>query len=262
MTHGLDACPVQRQPPDRRIRGPPLCILTASHLCYKANLLIGRLGVRPHALELTSFPGARRAVPELASEASTPRPDARLRRNRKAEWVAAAVRECRLSVDDLIWPIFLIEGTGARQRSPPCRWSSASPSTRPFAKRSARRGAGIPPWSFPISTRPARAHGSQALNAKNLFARRCGPSRPPCPRSDRHRRCARPYTSHGHDGLLGDGVVLNDESVAVLVQHALVQAAAGADIIAPSDMMDGALARFGMPLTGPATSTCRSCLCG
>jgi porphobilinogen synthase len=94
------------------------------------------------------------------------------------------------------------------------------------------------PYTEPDSLRDE--HGSEALNPDNLVCQRCAPSRRNFPRS----ACSAtwrsiPITSHGHDGLIEDGRILNDETVAVLVRQALVQAEAGCDIIAPSDMMDG-----------------------
>src|SRR5216683_2877666 len=121
----------------------------------------------------------------------------RPRRNRKAEWARRLVRENVLTSDDLIWPLFVIDGDNKRA------------------------GVGSMPGVERLSLDQAVRDAERAVKL-NI----------PCLALD-------PFTSHGHDGLIEDGRILNDETVAVLVRQALVQAEAGCDIIAPSDMMDG-----------------------
>ena len=167
----------------------------------------------------------------------------RPRRNRKAEWARRLVRENVLTTDDLIWPLFVVDGHNTAHRR--------------------RLDAG----RRPAQRRSGGARGRARGEARTSPASRCFPTPSPrCATSTVPRRSTPtiwsaqsvraikkefpglgvlcdvaldPFTSHGHDGLIEDGRILNDETVAVLVRQALVQAEAGCDIIAPSDMMDG-----------------------
>src|SRR4051794_30306093 len=166
----------------------------------------------------------------------------RLRRNRRADWARRMVREHQLSVDDLIWPIFVMDGKNARQ--PVASMPGVERLSVDQVAREAARAAElkIPCIALFPYTDPALRdeHGSEALNADNLVCQAIRAIKQETP--DVGVLCdvaLDPYTSHGHDGLLRDGEILNDETVAVLVRQALVQAEAGCDIIAPSDMMDG-----------------------
>src|SRR6478672_3537056 len=137
----------------------------------------------------------------------------RPRRNRKAEWARRMVRENVLTTDDLIWPLFVMDGDNKRT---------------PIASM-----PGVERLSVDQVAR-------EAVNPENLVCRAIRAIKKEVP--DIGILCdvaLDPFTSHGHDGLIRDGVILNDETVAVLVRQALVQAEAGCDIIAPSDMMDG-----------------------
>jgi porphobilinogen synthase len=167
---------------------------------------------------------------------------ARPRRNRKAEWARRMVRENVLTTDDLIWPLFLVDGT--KQRIPVASMPGVERLTIDEAVRDAERAAklDIPCLALFPYTDPKRrdADGSEALNPDNLVCRAIRAIKKEVP--DVGVLCdvaLDPYTSHGHDGLVRDGTIVNDETVAVLVQQALVEAEAGCDIIAPSDMMDG-----------------------
>ncbi len=166
----------------------------------------------------------------------------RMRRNRRAEWARRMVREHVLTTDDLIWPLFVMDGDNARQPVP------SMPGVERLSVdqvvREAERAAKltIPCIALFPYTDPALRDdtGSEALNPDNLVCRAIRAIKKEVP--DVGVLCdvaLDPFTSHGHDGLLRDGVILNDETVAVLVRQALVQADAGCDIIAPSDMMDG-----------------------
>ena len=166
----------------------------------------------------------------------------RPRRNRKTDWARRLVRENTVTVDDLIWPIFLIEGTGRREavRSMP----GVDRLSVDEAVREAARAAtlGIPVLALFPNTEPELrdATGSEALRDNNLVCRACRAIKAEVPQLGLLTDVALdPYTSHGHDGLLHGQTILNDASVAVLAAQALTQARAGADIIAPSDMMDG-----------------------
>jgi porphobilinogen synthase len=166
----------------------------------------------------------------------------RLRRNRKAEWARRMVRENVLTTDDLIWPLFLVDGTN--QRMPVQSMPGVERLSVDEAVREAERAAklAIPCLAlFPYTDPQLRDEdGSEALNCSNLVCRALRAIKQAVPEVGILCDVALdPYTSHGHDGLLRDGVILNDETVAVLVEQALVEAEAGADIIAPSDMMDG-----------------------
>jgi porphobilinogen synthase len=166
----------------------------------------------------------------------------RPRRNRRSDWARRLVRETVLTSDDLIWPLFVVEGT--RTTTPIGSMPGVDRLSVDEAVRAAERAVklDIPCLALFPYTDPALrdANGSEALNADNLVCRAVRAIKQEVPEIGLLCDVALdPYTSHGHDGLLHDGIILNDETVAVLVQQALVQAAAGCDIIAPSDMMDG-----------------------
>ena len=167
----------------------------------------------------------------------------RMRRNRRSEWARRMVRENVVTTDDLIWPIFVMDGDNARQPVP--SMPGVERLSVDQAVRAAVRAAEltIPCIAlFPYTDPGLRDEtGSEALNADNLVCRAVRAIKKEVPQIGILCDVALdPYTSHGHDGLMrDDGVILNDETVDVLVKQALVQAEAGCDIIAPSDMMDG-----------------------
>jgi porphobilinogen synthase len=169
----------------------------------------------------------------------------RPRRNRRTDWVRRLVRETALSVDDLIWPIFVVDGEGV---SIPV--ASMPDVTRLSVDEAAKaaveaRALGIPAIAlFPYTDPAVRdPDGSEALNEHNIVCRACRAIKQAAPDLGIVTDVALdPYTSHGHDGLMRGEEVLNDETVAVLAQQAVNQARAGADVIAPSDMMDGRVA--------------------
>ena len=166
----------------------------------------------------------------------------RPRRNRRAEWSRRMVREHVLTTDDLIWPLFVTEGT--RLRTPIPSMPGVERLSVDEAVRAVERAAKltIPCVALFPYTDPALRDddGSEAFNPDNLVCRAIRAIKKEVPEIGVLCDVALdPYTSHGHDGLLRDSVILNDETVAVLVRQALVQADAGCDVIAPSDMMDG-----------------------
>jgi porphobilinogen synthase len=188
----------------------------------------------------------REPAPEQAAPAAvaTEKLDlaTRLRRNRKADWARRLVRENALSVDDLIWPIFICEGENTRESI--ASMSGVERLSIDLAVRAAAEAAelGIPALAlFPFTDPSLRnEQASEALNPENLICRACREIKREVPNLGLVTDVALdPYTSHGHDGILRGERILNDETVFVLVQQALNQARAGADIIAPSDMMDG-----------------------
>jgi porphobilinogen synthase len=166
----------------------------------------------------------------------------RPRRNRRAEWARRLVRENVLTADDLIWPLFLVDGE--RTRTPVASMPGIERLSIDEAVRAAHRAADlrIPCLALFPYTDPAKrdADGTEALNPENLICRAVRAIKQEVPELGVMCDVALdPYTSHGHDGLLRNGIIVNDETVAALVKQALVQAEAGCDIVAPSDMMDG-----------------------
>jgi porphobilinogen synthase len=166
----------------------------------------------------------------------------RMRRTRRTEWARRLVREHVLTTGDLIWPLFVMDGQNACQPVP--SMPGVERLSVDQAVRAAERAARltIPCIALFPYTDPALRdeRGSEALNPDNLVCRAIRAIKKEVPEVGILCDVALdPFTSHGHDGLVRDGVILNDETVAVLVRQALVQADAGCDIIAPSDMMDG-----------------------
>ena len=166
----------------------------------------------------------------------------RLRRNRQFEWTRRMVRENEVTSADLILPIFIIEGENEREEiaaMPGVQRHSINLAVEVAREAAALGIPAIAPFpNVPLSKRDV--NGSEILNPDNLL---CA-----------YTRAVKdagidigiitdaaldPFTDHGHDGVLRDGVIENDESVDQIVLGALEQARAGADIIAPSDMMDG-----------------------
>jgi porphobilinogen synthase len=189
-------------------------------------------------LETTARFAAPDAKPAAARLDLTTRP----RRNRQSEWVRRMVREHVLTADDLIWPLFLVDGE--RTRVPVPSMPGVERLSIDEAVRDVERAAKlrIPCIAlFPYTDPSLRDHnGSEALNPENLVCRAIRAIKKEVPEVGLLCDVALdPYTSHGHDGLLRDGQIINDETVEVLVKQALVEAEAGCDIIAPSDMMDG-----------------------
>lgn len=166
----------------------------------------------------------------------------RMRRLRQTDWSRRLVREARLTVDDLIWPIFVTDGTATRV--PVASMPGVERLSVDEAVKDAREACelGIPAIAlFPYTDPKLRdAEGSEALSPDNLVCRALRAIKAAVPDIGLMTDVALdPYTSHGHDGLMEGDTILNDETVAVLCEQALNQARAGADIIGPSDMMDG-----------------------
>jgi porphobilinogen synthase len=180
-----------------------------------------------------------------ANAAEQPRPGypaTRLRRNRQADWSRRLVRETSLSVDDLIWPIFLIEGKNKREAI--ASMPGVMRLSIDLAVEAAREAAalGLPAIAlFPYTDPSLRdEQASEALNPANLICRALRAVKAEVPAIGIICDVALdPYPSHGHDGLLIDGEIDNDRTIEVLIAQALTQAEAGCDILAPSDMMDG-----------------------
>jgi porphobilinogen synthase len=181
-------------------------------------------------------------------------PALRLRRTRASAWSRALFAENRIGPQDLIWPLFVTEGKGVEEpvASLPgvSRWSV----DLIVARAKEAREAGIPCIALFPNTQPGRrsADGKEALNPDNLMCRAIRAIKDAVPDIGILTDVALdPYTSHGQDGLIDKaGYVLNDATVDVLTEQALVQAEAGADIIAPSDMMDGRIGAIRQALEG------------
>ncbi len=180
-------------------------------------------------------------------------PNTRLRRTRATGWSRALHRETQLTPADLIWPLFVTDGTGVEDpiASLPgvSRWSVDGIVAR--AKEAASLGVPVVAL-FPNTQADKRSDdGGEALNPDNLMCRAIRAIKDACGNDIGVLTdvALDPYTSHGQDGLIdAAGYVINDDTVAVLVDQAINQAEAGADIIAPSDMMDGRIGAIRMAL--------------
>jgi len=169
-------------------------------------------------------------------------PQTRMRRNRRHAWSRRLVAENTLTADDFIWPLFVREGEGMVEpvdSMPGANRYSVDCIADAAAEASA---LGIPAVAlFPFTDpRLKDSEGAEGTNPDNLMCRAVRAIKSSHP--DLGVMCdvaLDPYTDHGHDGLLRDGYVVNDETLDVLCRQALVQAQAGCDVIAPSDMMDG-----------------------
>jgi porphobilinogen synthase len=170
-------------------------------------------------------------------------PSTRLRRLRRYDWSRRLVAESHLSVDDLIWPLFVHEG--ANRREAVASMPGVERLSIDLLVEAVGVGIqlGIPAVAiFPVVD-PAKKtpEAQEAVRAENLVCRAVQAVK--LAHGDAIGVICDvaldPYTSHGHDGLVRDGYVANDETIAVLCKQAVVQAAAGCDVIAPSDMMDG-----------------------
>jgi porphobilinogen synthase len=170
-------------------------------------------------------------------------PSLRMRRGRSAPWIREMLAEHRLHPSDLIWPLFICDGKGCEEPIPTLPGVSRWTVDRLAEKAREAIDLGIPCIAlFPNTPGGLRSvDAKEALNPDNLICRAIKAIKDAVPQVGVLTDVALdPYTAHGHDGLVDDrGCVKNDETSAMLVDQALVQAAAGADIVAPSDMMDG-----------------------
>ena len=169
-------------------------------------------------------------------------PHSRPRRLRQADWTRRLAREHCVGVDDLIWAIVVHDG--GEDAIP----VSAMPGVARYSVREAAKqakvavGLGLPAIAvFPhIDAAKKDAEGREALNPSGLVCTTVRAIKDAAPELGVIVDVALdPFTDHGHDGLIRDGRIANDETLSALVQQALIQVAAGADIVAPSDMMDG-----------------------
>ena len=177
----------------------------------------------------------------------------RLRRNRRRDWSRRMVRENTVTADDLIWPIFVIEGQGVTE--PIAAMPGVERLSTDLAVEAAQRAfeLGIPAIAtfpnVPLAKRDET--GGEILNPDNLINQVTKAIKKAVPEIGIITDVALdPFTSHGHDGILRNGIIVNDETVEQLAQAAVLQAEAGADIIAPSDMMDGRIGAIREALDG------------
>jgi porphobilinogen synthase len=166
----------------------------------------------------------------------------RLRRMRKAEWSRNLVRENQITVNDLIWPIFLVEGENQTQKID--AMPGVSRLSVDMAVEAAKKAHDLgitliaPFANIPLEKKDIT--GSHILDEDNVIMRAISAIKSAVPEIGLMTDSALdPFTSHGHDGVLRDGVIINDETVDIIARASVLQAQAGADIIAPSDMMDG-----------------------
>jgi porphobilinogen synthase len=198
---------------------------------------------RPSTPELK--PAAREPAPDARTDRTPTQgayPSVRLRRARRTPWSRRLVAEHRLTVNDLIWPLFVIEGSN--KRVPVLSMPGIERLSIDHVVAAAREAAqlGIPAVALFPNTEPKlrTEDAREAFNPDNLVCR--------ATRAIKEADidvgvvldvALDPYTSHGHDGLVRDGEIVNDATLEALVRQSLVQTEAGADILAPSDMMDG-----------------------
>jgi len=180
-------------------------------------------------------------------------PESRMRRLRAAPWSRRLVAESRLGPQDLVYPMFVIDGEGTSEDVPSMPGVQRHSIDRLVDTAKETADLGIPMVAiFPnIDQTLKNAKGSEALNPDNLVCRAAAALKDAdlgvgimCDLA------LDPFTDHGHDGLLKDGVILNDETIEVLCGQAIVQAKAGCDVIAPSDMMDGRIGAVRAALDG------------
>ncbi|RWX39474.1 porphobilinogen synthase [Rhizobium leguminosarum] len=175
----------------------------------------------------------------------------RMRRNRKADWTRRLVQENRLTVDDLIWPIFIVPGSGIIDPIPAMPGVNRMSIDKAVEAAREAAGLGIPALAtFPNIEMELRDEtGSNSLEANNLINQATAAIKKAVPNIGIITDVALdPFTSHGHDGILRGSEIVNDETVDQVARAAVMQADAGADIIAPSEMMDGRIGAIRMAL--------------
>lgn len=166
----------------------------------------------------------------------------RMRRNRKADWTRRLVQESRLTVDDLIWPVFIVPGSNILEPIPAMPGVNRMSVDRLVEAAKEATDLGIPAIAtFPNVEMELRDEtGSNALEANNLINQATAAVKKAVPNIGMITDVALdPFTSHGHDGILRGNEIVNDETVEQVVKAAILQAEAGSDIISPSEMMDG-----------------------
>jgi len=181
-------------------------------------------------------------------------PSVRMRRMRRDDFSRRLMREHELGVNDLIYPVFVLDGERRREAiaSMPGVERLSVDQLFPVADECQRLGVPVIALFPVVDPSLKSADGREATNAEGLVPRAVRELKQRFPEIGLLTDVALdPYTTHGQDGVMDDsGYVLNDETVAILKQQALVQAAAGVDIVAPSDMMDGRIGAIRAALEG------------
>ena len=169
-------------------------------------------------------------------------PNIRMRRNRKAEWSRRLIRETDLSPNDLIWPIFIRDGKNIKEpiKTMPGVYRYSLDKIEKLVERAISKK--IPMLALFPNTEISKKNikGSEALNKNNLVCKALRLIKKNY--KDIGLMCdvaLDPYTSHGHDGIIKNNYVDNDETIKILIRQSILQAEMGCDVIAPSDMMDG-----------------------
>ncbi|MES2710071.1 MAG: porphobilinogen synthase [Pseudomonadota bacterium] len=174
-------------------------------------------------------------------------PNTRLRRNRTDAWTRRLTAENTLTTGDLIWPIFIMDGEGIT--SPVASMPGVARVTLDRLAGHVEHAAklGIPALAlFPMTPPGIKdAEGTEATNPENLMCHAARLLKREFPELGLVGDVALdPYTDHGHDGVIRGDYVANDDTLEILATQSVIQAEAGIDIIAPSDMMDGRVARI------------------
>jgi len=175
-------------------------------------------------------------------------PNLRLRRSRKYDWSRRLIQENNLSSSDFILPIFLIEGKNSKQsiKTMPGVYRYTIDKLGIIIDRAIKNKIPVVAL-FPYTNKNKKNKiGTEALNENNLVCKAIQYIK------KRYKNeigimcdvALDPYTSHGHDGLVNSGYVLNDETIEVLINQSLLQAEIGCDVLAPSDMMDGRIGKI------------------
>ncbi|WP_420348565.1 porphobilinogen synthase [Pelagibius sp.] len=190
---------------------------------------------------LRAVPEQEQAAPARAPESLGAYPQIRLRRNRRAGWIRRMVAENRLTVDDLIWPVFVHDENG---RKPVASMPGVDRVGLDCLVDTIGKGSDLGLGAvalFPYTEQALKTSDcEEAVNPNNLICRAVRQIKQAFPEVGVICDVALdPYNADGHDGLVRGGEVLNDQSIEVLCQQALIQAQAGCDVVAPSDMMDG-----------------------
>ncbi len=202
---------------------------------------------------LRPVPTPSRGAPAGQPAAPGQYPRVRMRRNRAEGWVRALVAENRIGAEDLVWPVFVHGGAKAREAIPSMPGVERLSLGALVDEVGRARELGVPAVAvFPVVPPPLKSEtAEEACNPDNLANRAIRAIKSAVPEIGIICDVALdPYTSHGHDGLMRDNRILNDETIEVLCRQALAQAEAGVDIVAPSDMMDGRVGVLRQALDG------------
>ncbi|MDX1482843.1 MAG: porphobilinogen synthase [Alphaproteobacteria bacterium] len=199
-------------------------------------------------------------APEFSADSVEPQaafPAVRMRRLRHADWARRMVAEHTVGADDLIWPVFVQDGDNRRTPIPSMPGVDRLSIDIVVEAAAEAAALGIPAIAlFPVVPADRKsAQAEEAYNPENLVCRAVRAVKAEVPEIGVMCDVALdPYTSHGQDGLMREDEILNDETIEVLVRQALVQAEAGCDVIAPSDMMDGRVGAIRRALEGAGLS--------